>query len=430
MDTVAMRLRRARSLGVMLLAMLPAPGVAQQVETCTLILDRASNFRRRDIGGGRLRQYASGAVRAHCRGQATRMEADSVAMYGDRNRVDFVGRVRFSDSTVTLDADHASYFLVDERLYASGSARLVNQRSGTILTGPNLTYWREVEGLRDTTELFANRRPTVEYFAAADTTDEREPYVIVGDQIRVRGEDEVWSGGQVTIDRSDFRSRSDSAELRLSVGEGHLFGSAHVEGGDSSAFAVDGVDIRFLFDDGQLRWVRSMANAVAESQEWRLTADTMEFDIADDLVQGGNAWGTEIRPRATSEAHTIDADSLAIDTPEQILTEIRGFGSARAVSIRDSVDTEPNWVMGDSLTARFDSASTGERMLVELDAVGNAHAFYRIFDPLFPDQLPDINYSRGRQILARLGEQGLRQVDVMGEADGVHLEPAERRGNP
>ena len=129
------------------------------------------------------------------------MEADSVDWYSDRQRMDFVGNVQFRDSTVTLDSDRASYYMADERLEAFGNVRLENEETGSVLVGSRLTYYREVPGVRDLTEMFATNRPTVEYRSATDA--DGEPYVIVADRIRLRGDQASWAGGKVTIDRDD-----------------------------------------------------------------------------------------------------------------------------------------------------------------------------------------------------------------------------------
>ena len=40
----------------------------------------------------------------------------------------------------------------------------------------------------------------------------------MADRVRLKGDDRIFAGGKVTVDRSDFASRSDS--LRLDTGHG------------------------------------------------------------------------------------------------------------------------------------------------------------------------------------------------------------------
>lgn len=410
----------------------PSGGAAQLIGTCRIEVQNADRFERVTYRNF-VRQYAGGNVRARCLGQTTRMHADSAAYYEDLNRMDFVGSVRFEDSSVTLEARRANYFLGDDRLEAFGDVRLVNLVTGSVLTGQNLTYWRAIEGIRDTAELLASQRPTIAYRSVQDTAG-AEPYIIIGNRVRLRGDDEAWAAGSVTIDRSDFHANGDSTELDMGAGRGTLVGHAYVEGApgadSAAAFTIEGRVVNFTFTDNDLEWIQSQGLADATSAEWRIVADTMEFSFARDLVQGGIAWGDSIRAQATSKLNTIVADSLAIDSPDQILTQIRAFGTARTTSVRDSVDLGADWVAGDTVIADFDSTATGERFLSGLNAGGNARALYRVFDPELPEADPDINYSRGLAIRAEFSAFGVQRVDVVGLADGVHLEPAARIRRP
>jgi hypothetical protein len=107
----------------------------------------------------------------------------------------------------------------------------VNRNNGSVLRGPNLVYWRAARGIRDTVEMYATQRPTIQYrgAGAADTT---EPYVIIADRVRFKGNDRMWSGGKSTIDRSDFAAQSDSMALDQIAGLGVLVGSPRVQGKD------------------------------------------------------------------------------------------------------------------------------------------------------------------------------------------------------
>lgn len=417
---------RVRGAGAVLAALLWAgPVLAQGTVPCQAVLDHADEgFRERFP---RMRQYAWGDVRGHCAGQETTMQSDSVAWYQDIGRFDMVGRVRFRDTTVTLDADSAKYFLADERLEAYGRVRLVNLANGTTLTGPNLTYWRAVPSLRDTTELMATRRPMVEYRGTGQTLG--EPYLIVGDIVRLKGDETAWATGDVRVDREDFHATADSAALDLGSYAGRLIGRASVDGGgDSTGYHLEGREIAFTSEDNELNWVQARDSAQARSADFSITADTVEFAIADDQVQGGLAWGDSLRPYAVSSTNRITADSLAIDSPNQVLDELRGFGTARAVSVRDSLDQEPDWIAGDTLIASFRETEQQQRYLDTLTAMGTAAVFYRVYSAAGGNE-PDINYSRGDRIVAVFTALGLLTVDVSGgTADGVHLQ-RRRRGS-
>ena len=351
------------------------------------------------------------------------MYADSVAWYSERNRVDFIGHVNFRDSAVTLAAERASYFLTDERLEAYGAVRLENRGTGGGLDGPNLTYWRTLPATRDTAELYATDRPIVRHRPAGDTL--AEPYTIIGQQVRLRGQGRAWAGGAVTVERSDFAARADSSELDLEKGFGAFVGRARVQGRGSTAYVLSGRRIPFRMTEGKVTWVQAQGSGDANSNDWSLTADTIEFHLSGGAVEEGLAWGDSLRPNALSATYTMRADSLVLSTPGQKLGEILGFGAARATAGRDSVGVEPDWVGGDSVVARFADDEDGRRFLQTLEAQGNARAFYRVYED-DGVSVAGINYSRGRRIIASFRTGGIDRVDVIGAGDGVYLEPIRR----
>jgi hypothetical protein len=418
---------RARSTGLVAFIGLglPAGVLAQGPASCAIQLDSVGGQGRQiEVAPGVVHWYAGGGVWASCRGRPVRMRADSVAWYTDRDKADFIGKVFFEDSTATLDSQTASYFMRDERLEAYGDVVLVNRGTGSRLEGPALTYWREVPGVRDTTEMLATRRPTVRYRAAGDTA--AEPYVIIGQQVRLRGSDRTWAGGAVTVERSDFASRSDSAELDLGAGRGAFRGHASVDGKGRNKYTLAGRTIVFRLEGNKLSWVQARGAADAVSTDWRLAADTIAFDIVNEQIERGTAWGDSSRPNALSARHTMRADSVALDTPDQRLEELRGYGDALATAARDSLDGQPDWVAGDSLTARFDTTAAGERILKDLEARGKARAYYRVYEA-DGTTLAGINYSLGKHILAAFGERGVQRVRVVGEGHGVYLEPIPKK---
>ena len=161
--------------------------------------------------------FAGGNVRLSCRGTKITMQSDSVAAYGG-NVVQFIGRVKYRDSTLTMDASRGTYYKNRELWEARGNVTTRNLTTGSTLTGPSLDYYRVVKGVRDTLEMYATGRPKIQYFPTDSGGKAAEPYVIVGDRVRFKGDDRIVAGGKVTVDRSDFASRSDS--LRLDTGAG------------------------------------------------------------------------------------------------------------------------------------------------------------------------------------------------------------------
>ena len=93
------------------------------------------------------------------------MQSDSVAAYGG-NIVQFIGHVKYRDSTLTMDADRGTYYKSGERWEARGNVDTKNLITGSTLTGPSLDYYRAVKGVRDTLEMYATGRPKISYVEA------------------------------------------------------------------------------------------------------------------------------------------------------------------------------------------------------------------------------------------------------------------------
>src|SRR5439155_225861 len=175
------------------------------------------------------------------------LQSDSVAWYAGVGRFDMIGQknlVHIRDTAITLDAVTAAYFLRQERLEAHKNVVAVNRNSGSVLRGPNLTYYRALKGVRDTLEMYATGRPTIDY---------------------------------------------------------------------------------------------------------RLTADTTHLPVDRKKPQHASVCGTEdaVRARAVSSNTTVRAESLALDVPDQVLTDVRGFGQPNSTMKRDSTgrrDSTPDWI--------------------------------------------------------------------------------------
>src|SRR5207245_4205744 len=109
---------------------------------------------------------AGGGGMASCRGTGGSRSSESVGGFAGIGRFDMIGQkspVHIRDTAITLTAQRASYFLRLERLDAQVNVVAVNRRTGSVLRGPNLTYYRAARGVRDTLELYASARPTIEY---------------------------------------------------------------------------------------------------------------------------------------------------------------------------------------------------------------------------------------------------------------------------
>jgi hypothetical protein len=395
---------------------------------CVLVVDSIGHqAKQQDLGGGVQNIFAGGGVFAHCRGTSTTLYSDSTIWSGSANRLDLLGRVHIRDTSITLDANLVNYYRIEERLEAHNNVVAVNRNNGSVLRGPNLTYWRSAGGIRDTVEMYATQRPTIQY-RGAGAADSVEPYVIVADRVRFKGNDRMWAGGHSTIDRSDFAARGDSMLLDQTSGVGVLIGTPRVEGKGPQSYVLTGTRIELGLRQREIRLVKALGDGKATSTDWVLTADTIHLGIERSKLQQAFAWGTKSRPHAVSPLQDINADSLALDVPDQVLTEARGYGEALSRSRRDSTGdpNDPDWIFGDTLTARWaqerDSLGALRSRIHRIVARGSARAYTHIARRDSTGG-PSLNYSRGKSIDITLKQARVDRVTVAGRADGVQLEP-------
>lgn len=407
-----------------------ASGLAAQEQRCVFQIDnvdRQGNVVETPKGTN---YFAGGNVRLSCRGTKITMQSDSVAAYGG-NVVQFIGRVKYRDSTLTMDASRGTYYKNRELWEARGNVTTRNLTTGSTLTGPSLDYYRVVKGVRDTLEMYATGRPKIQYFPTDSGGKAAEPYVIVGDRVRFKGDDRIVAGGKVTVDRSDFASRSDSLRLDTGAGsDGTLIGGRPVlRGLGADSFSITGNRIDLKLDRRDLTYLLAKGNSRAISKEWDLVADTIALDVNNRKLEQTLAWGDSLRPTATSPSYAMKADSLALDTPGQKLREVRGFGKAWLGGTVYDPTKDRDWMRGDTVVARFasrDSAGTQRAVLSRIDARVGAQSYHIEPNRRLPAR-PSINYARGDAITVTMkqgavGGGGVDRVDVRGKVDGVQLE--------
>jgi len=408
----------------------PKPAAAAPSQRCIFQIDNVDRQGAVNETPTGTNYYAGGNVRLSCRGMQISMQSDSVAAYGG-NVVQFIGNVKYRDSTLSMDADFGTYYKSGERWEARGEVDTKNLKTGSTLTGPSLDYYRVVKGVRDTLEMYAVGRPKIRYFEADSAGRRPEPYLIVADRVRFKGNDRIWAGGKVTIDRSDFAARSDSMRLDTGMGsDGTLLGGDPLlRGLGTDSFRLSGKRIDMALEKRELSKVVAKGQGHALNRDWDLVADTIALDLKDRKLERTRAWGKGTRPYAVSPSYAMRADSLALDSPGQLLREVRGFGQAWLGATVDSATKERDWMRGDTVIARFasvDSSGKKRAVLSRIEARSAAQSYHLDRNAEAPER-PSINYARGEVITIVMkdpGAGGVERVDIRGKVDGIQLEAA------
>ena len=374
--------------------------------------------------------FAGGNVRLRCSKQEVRIWADSIASYAGQV-VQFIGHFRYEDETAKVTSDFGTYYKDTERWDATGNVIYVNTEDGSKLQGPMATYRRRIKGVNELEEVFAERRPTLTLAAKDSTKRAEEPYVVVADRIRMRGRDLMWAGGTVTVDRSDLRGRSDSLQLDNGKGStGALIGHASIRRAAADSFALVGKRIDLGLKQRELTGIVGRDSAKLTSKDLDLYAETIALKMEARQVVQTLAWGDAPRPQALADEYEVRGDSLAVDTPQEHLSELRAFHKAWVGFKPDSGKGERDWLAGDSVTGTFiqrENPTGGSKSALQrLEARQNASSFYRISGAGNPGGRPSINYARATRILLTMqtGDSvKVDKVDMVGQVDGMQLQP-------
>lgn len=360
-----------------------------------------------------------------CAGQNNRISSDS-AQYNEATGVLLLIRnVRYTEPQIGITADQMTYFRGEDRLNAQGNV-VATMSSGSVMRAPAADYYRAVVG-RPIARTVATGRPQLTLVDPAGGGATAEPAVVFADQIVLVGDSLVYASRRVEITRGAVRANSDSAFVNSEAEFVRLMLSPVVTGQGERQFTLRGGVIDLFSRERRLERVLATPTGHVVSGDLELLADSIDLRLLDDQLQSAYAWGPG-RARATSPDRDITADSIYVSTPNQRLREMHAIGDAFANSIPDTAtvtSNERDWISGDTIVARFDSAAAGDTSKVvprELVATGNARSFYQFGNPEGVLDRPTMNYVRGRIIAIAFAEGEVSTVTVTDQASGVYLE--------
>jgi len=390
------------------------------------------------MADGAKHTFISGGVDATCRGQGNRLLADSAEHYDDRQELVLISKVRYADEKMRLEADRMVYLLETERLVATGSVRGTST-GGARFTGPELTYLRARPGIRVVSSWRAPGRPTVR-LATARTDEVRAKRLaaspadsmdVTADVVWSENDSLVWARGSVVMDRHDLQATADSAFLDQGTEHVRLRRSPRIVGTGERAFTMVGREIDLWSRTQALERVLATGEARVDGDSVVLRSDTVDVRIVEEQMDRVLAWGT--RAYAEAQRQQMEADSIEMRLPGQVLQEVQAFGRALT---RAEVDTaritspDPDWIAGDTVIARFETVprsptdTTSATRLTEVQAIGSARAFQQMASADGGKERPTLSYNRGRIIIVRFEGGEVARVEVQERASGLYLEPS------
>lgn len=433
----------------------PVLAHGQQV-TCDVVARPSTRTTGYQLPGGAYNVfYGGGGIPMRCPSRGITLVADSVEAYG-QDRVVLIGRVDYREPRLRVRADHITYFMTEDRVFATGNV-VATLPSGSTLRGPQAEYRRASARVRPVAELEAVNRPTItivpQQGAGGPRTQPGDTTTVTANRLFMRGDSLLYASGRVDIERPDFGATGDSVFMNTVTEYMQLMRDPAIEGKQGRPFRLTGTLIDLYSRNRQLDRVVARGAARGVSEDMTLTSDTIQFDVADDLLQAAYAWGRTRPAEALSQTQRITADSIAVGMPAQRVRRLAALGRAHAEAEADTIrfhTTEKDWLRGDTIIARFDSVSSAQAAdsaaardtsagshaaptardttpprIRELLAIGTARS-YQLLPPRDSTlRCPAINYVRGDSIRVTFDSGEVRTVRVMSEnaAPGVLAEP-------
>ncbi|MBL8986180.1 MAG: hypothetical protein JNJ80_07910 [Gemmatimonadetes bacterium] len=387
---------------------------------------------------GQENMYLGGNVHVQCRGRNIHIYADSMASFGGSiwQFISQGNRVKYRDSTTALDTDFGTYVKDGERFEAQGNVEHRDLKTGSMIKGSRVDYLRPVKGLRDVLEVIGYNRPTVTYVVTDSAGRPQAPYVIIGNKVVTKGNEAIYAGGAVQIDREDLKGLADSLWLDSGKSQGgQLIGHASLQSVQENGFTLTGRTIDIGLTNKELSGVTAHDTARLVSKDVTLDADSIRVELVTRRAELTRAWGKTLRPRVVSADYQVTGDSLLILTPLQKLSKVQAFGKGWAGFTGDSSKpgARRDWIGGEIVTVSFverDSAGVKKTAIQQLEAERDARSFYQM-DPERGQTIGSINYTRAQKILVTMrvtrDSNTVSRVDATGAVDGAHLQPALRR---
>lgn len=453
----------------------PAKPAAPTGTRCTMELISAERqgYGSQPLPGQNTTNYdVAGHVHMRCRGQKIFLDADSVhAVAGDFFRF-MTGegyRAHYRDSIYDVMADTITYIRRTEKVEMRGAVHMLDRLTGSTMDGPYVDYFRAVKGVNDTATVLAIQRPTVRYITTlrpGDTT-RHTPYVLIGDFLHGFGERRLRGNGAVSIDHDSLRGTGDSLWIdRDTVATTRLMGgTARLWRRGADSFMVRGREVRLVFAHDSLRDLHAFVDADVSRAASDVSGDTVTIAFVHEKVDRTDAWAHKAPAKMHASGYDVTGDSVVVDSPGELLREVRAYGNAQMTgppdttfvmpprpraalrgdsTARDSAqrrDTLPappprSTMWGATVVAQFrqiDSAGTQVTRLEQLHAFGAARSLVARMVAHNGKPSPSINYTRADtiQVLMKAGDSvAVSAVHAWGHVDGVQEETATLRRRP
>lgn len=376
--------------------------------------------------------WVGGGVDARCEGTDQRVRSDSAEHYTEKKLLILIGRVHYTESRLTLDCDRLTYDIGQERLIAEGHVVGVTN-TGTRFLGPHADYLRPAVGIRTQAHLVAEPRSTIWISPQDAGKGSKDSVNVQADRIVMDNDSLIFARGTVIIERPDLLATGDSAFVNKATEFARLMQTPKVAGRGERHFTLVGDRIDIFSKQHEVERVKSLAHAVATSDDITLKADTIDLRVSNQKLERAYAWG-RTPARAHSNDQDIIADSIDVFMPGQTLRTLRAIGLATAESHADTTkirSKQLDFLTGDTIIAHFDTVTAADTVkqpaIREIFAKGTklvrARSYYQVArSGETITERPNVNYVIGDSITVTFRKRQVYEVRVLGHAEGFYDE--------
>lgn len=383
------------------------------------------------LNDGSRTTFIGGGLVAQCQGDPQIIRADSAEQYENAGMLVLVGNVVFEEpGEIRMTSPSASYFTGEEKLVAYGGVVATELKTGSTFSGPTMEYYR-AGSRRPFARLYAPQRPSARLVETDSNGVETPPINVTANQMEDVGDTVLVAWGDVVINREQVVGSGDSSTFDKRTETARLIRNAVITSRDTARpFRLAGDSIDMFSNNRVMERVVALHRATATSNDVSMRAERVEMHLDSQRVDHAWAFGPG-RAYAETSTQTLEADSLEILMPGQLISELRAVGRALALATPDSLrirNAEQDVLSGDTIIALFDTATvapdTSPRSTIrEVTALSNASARYQMPSSRGPNCPPGINYVRGQQIVVFFDSGTVQVVAVDSQASGVYLEP-------
>ncbi|TVR63873.1 MAG: hypothetical protein EA422_08490 [Gemmatimonadales bacterium] len=264
----------------------------------------------------------------------TRIRSDSAVVYEQTRRAELIGSVDFQSEGRRLNAQLADYFEREARLFARGDVVFRDPARGSEVRGDTMVYLGETPLRRDERLTMSGGRPEALLSppAGADAPA-TTPYRVLGERLRFEGERFFWADDDVEVYRDDLEAFADSLVFDRDGGLLFLNGNARLEG-DAT---MEGGQINLVIPEDVLQSITVRRRGRLMTEDLDLVGEEIRITMEDEKIQRLVAVHRESeagddpppRPRALTGDFRLEADSIDVQSPDEILETVHAAGRAR-----------------------------------------------------------------------------------------------------